>query len=146
MDDMRIRIDAYDLPGRHSTQHRDIHVGVQRRGDSTDVLDVVAADIAAASWQFEATTGVTDSGIDVRGPYVQGRPGDRFIYLSWGTYVDARFTMFGRSKLLLAAVDGATLAAAVESGLLSGRVGLRDEKGRVRLAAIKPPAIVWSAG
>jgi hypothetical protein len=142
---MLIRVEAFDLPGRHSGSHRDVHVGVQRRGDSADVLDPVPADVAAASWQFEATVSATDAGIDVRGPYLQGRPGDRFIYLSWGTFVDGTFTMFGRSKLLLSGVDPDTLGAAVTSGLLVGRVGLVDERGRLRLAAVKPPAIVWSA-
>ena len=87
---MLIRVEAFDLPGRHSGSHRDVHVGVQRRGDSADVLDPVPADVAAASWQFEATVSATDAGIDVRGPYLQGRPGDRFIYLSWAPSSMAR--------------------------------------------------------
>jgi hypothetical protein len=141
---MQIRIEAHDLPGRHRGEHRNVHVGVQRRGDNADILDPVRADAASASWQFE----VTPTGSDLRGPYVQGRPGDRFIYLSWGTFEKDRttFTMFGRSKLLLAAIDPDTLASAAASGLLVGRLGLKDDRGRVRLAAIKPPAIVWRAG
>ncbi len=146
MEDVQIRIEAYDLPGRHNREHRDIFVGVQRRGDSADILDAVPADTAEVRWQFDVTAVATDAAIDLRGPYVQGRPGDRFIYLSWGTWVDEKFAMFGRSKLLLSAVDHGTLAAAIECGLLTGRVGLVDARGRVRLAAVKPPAIDWSAG
>ena len=35
-------------------------------------------------------------GTDVRGPYIQGRPGSRFIYLNWGISTTADiFRCFG---------------------------------------------------
>ena len=142
---MRIRIEAHDLPGRHWGEFRDVHVGVQGRR-SDEVLDPVLADVASPVWEFEATIADRAGSVDLRGPHVQGRPGDRFLYLSWGTIADGGFTMVARSKLMLAAVDPDTLAAAVRSGTLVGRVGQRDDGGRPRLAAIRPPAIIWSAG
>jgi hypothetical protein len=142
---MRIRIEARDLPGRDRGPHRDIHVGVQRRGRNDDILEPVPADAVTASWEFEVTPVPGTDGIDVRGPYVHGGPGARFLYLSWGTLSTGTFSMFGRSKLLLSAIDGPTMAAAVGSGTLVGRVGLVDERGRLRMASIRPPAIVWSA-
>lgn len=46
---------------------------------------------------FEATAAPIADGIDIKGPYIQGRPGARFIYLSWGTVDhDGTFTMFRR--------------------------------------------------
>lgn len=143
---MRISIDAHHLPGRHLGEHRDVWVGVQRRGRNDDVLQPVAADAAVATWELEATTSGLGDSLDVRGPYLQGRPGARFLYLSWGTLDAERFTMFGRSKLLLSAVPADTLAAAVASGTLTGSVSLADDRGRPRMAAITPPAVVWSAG
>ncbi len=39
---------------------------------------------------------------DVTGPYIQGRPSERFIYLSWVTVDDANnATLFRRAKLWL---------------------------------------------
>ncbi len=38
---------------------------------------------------------------DFRGPAVQGRKGDRFIYLTWGTCPQESFSMFRRAKLML---------------------------------------------
>jgi hypothetical protein len=142
---VRIRIEVHDLPGRHSSRHRDVHVGVQRRGRADEVLDAVPADVATASWEFDCTTSDRDGVLDVRGPYVQGGPGARFVYLSWGTVEDGAFTMFGRSKLLLAAVDPDVLRAAADRGRLTGRLAMMDEKHRLRMAAIRPPAITWSA-
>lgn len=142
---MLIRIEAHGLPGRDSSNHRDIHVGVQRRGRSDDILDPVPADVVTAAWEFEVTAVPGLDGVDVRGPYVQGRPGGRFVYLSWGTFQEGTFSMFGRSKLLLSEVDATTLAAATASGMLVGQFGVLDERGRLRMAAVKPPAVTWSA-
>ncbi|MCW2528376.1 MAG: hypothetical protein JWM76_3236 [Pseudonocardiales bacterium] len=50
---MRIGIEARDLPGRHSSEHRDVYVGVQRRGRNDDILDPAPADSITATWEFE---------------------------------------------------------------------------------------------
>jgi hypothetical protein len=60
-------------------------------------------------------------GTDIRGPHIQGRPGARFIYLSWGSVDgDGRFTLFRRAKLMLADVPADVLAVAAASGTLVG--------------------------
>ena len=83
----------------------------------------------------------------MRGPYIQGRPGDRFIYLYWGSLDgDRRMDMFRRAKLMLDAVPSEVLAKAAESGVLVGRLRLTDAKGQPMCAAVRPPAIDWSVG
>jgi hypothetical protein len=91
---------------------------------------------------------VTNGGdIDIKGPYIQGRPTERFIYLSWGE-VDAtgRFEMFRRAKLMLDAIPATTITAALTTGVLVGRLGLTDTKGNPLCASVRPPAIAWTAG
>jgi hypothetical protein len=84
--------------------------------------------------------------MDVTGPYIQGRRGGRFIYLSWGTVDDAgAFTLFRRAKLMLDAVEPATLDAARRYGRLIARLNLTDAKGHPLCAAVRPPLISWSA-
>ncbi|MFD9408241.1 DUF5990 family protein [Streptomyces sp. NPDC059989] len=150
---MRIRIDAVDLPGLtcppegqadDGAAYRNIHVAVQRRDRPAELLDPQPGDAASATWTLECTTSGSPTGIDVKGPYVQGRPGSRFIYLSWGTIDDtASFTMFRRAKLMLDAVPVPVLDAAVRSGLLVGRLGLTDACGAPLCARVVPPTITW---
>ncbi|MFF2506541.1 DUF5990 family protein [Streptomyces sp. NPDC058067] len=150
---MRIRIDACDLPGlscapaEGSDQaYRNIHVAVQRRDRRTELLDPQPGDAPSASWTLKCTTTAPPTGTDVKGPYLQGRPGDRFIYLSWGTVDEAgTFTMFRRAKLMLDAVPAETLTAATRTGLLVGRLGLTDACGNPLCARVVPPAITWTA-
>jgi hypothetical protein len=145
---MRIRIDGVDLPGRDCgpgdgiPSYTNIHVAVQRRDRPAELLDPPPGDAARVSWTLECTVSDTD----VKGPYVQGRPGNRFIYLSWGT-VDGTgaFGMFRRAKLMLDAVPADVLGAAAREGLLVGRLGLTDGRGHPLCARVVPPRIAWSA-
>jgi hypothetical protein len=85
-------------------------------------------------------------GTDVRGPHIQGGPGQRFIYLSWGSVDgDSHFTMFRRAKLMLADVPADVLAAAAASGTPVGTLGLTDAKGHPICARVQPPQSHWSS-
>jgi hypothetical protein len=87
------------------------------------------------------------SGVELRGPFPQGGPGRRFVYLSWGVVDEAgAFTMFRRAKLMLDGGPPDVLRRAVETGMLIGRIGLTDQKGHPRCAAMRPPSIDRTAG
>lgn len=150
---MQIRIEATDLPGRSCSPsldrpggHRNIHVGVQRRNQPGELLDLVPGDAPSATWTLDCEAAWSSTGVDLTGPYIQGRPGGRFIYLSWGNVDEAQdIKMFRRAKLQLDAVPPAILKSAVEGGLLVARLGLTDVKGNPLCAAVRPPLIDWSA-
>ena len=146
---MRIRIEGSDLPGRRPGGEADalrlgnVHVGVQRKAE---VVDRVPADAPAAVWTFEVTVREADGLFDVGGPFVHGRPGARFLYLSWGAVDDGGFAMFRRAKLLFGDVPGDALRAAASGGrVLVGRLGLTDAQGGPRCARVRPPEIAWTA-
>jgi hypothetical protein len=149
---VRIRIEGSDLPGSSCGPgpdapkgHRNIHVAVQGR-KRDDLLNLVPADADTACWTLDCTATATPNGVDCRGPHISGPPGGRFVYLSWGTVDGAqRFTMFRRAKLLLEAVPPAVLGRACDLGVLVGRLGLTDAKGKPLCASVRPPAIEWSA-
>jgi hypothetical protein len=144
---MHIRIEGSDLPGRAGAAQADllrlgnVHVGVQR---GEDVVDRVPAGAPAAVWEFEVTSREVDGLLDVGGPYVHGRPGARFLYLSWGAVDGDTFARFRRAKLLFGDIPTAELRAAHEGGgVLVGRLGLTDADGGPRCARVRPPEIVW---
>ncbi|WP_067133300.1 DUF5990 family protein [Microtetraspora malaysiensis] len=149
---MLIRIEALALPGRECGQapgfpgYRNIHVGVQRRERRDELLNLHRGDAPSAVWELEVTATHRETGWDLRGPFVQGRPGGRFVYLSWGTVDDAGvFSMFRRAKLWFDGIPADVLDAAVDNGLLVARLGLTDSRGQPLCAAIRPPLVEWSA-
>lgn len=146
-----MRIEARDLPGRSCApadapaRYENVHVGLQR---GREPVELVPGDAPSATWDFDMVTRPGDGAIDVGGPFAQGRRGDRFIYLTWGT-VDAEgdFAMFRRAKLHLADVDPGVLArAAAGEGRLVARLGLTDPCGNPVCARVRPPAVAWSCG
>jgi hypothetical protein len=132
---VRFRITGTDLPGRRSGETENLHVGVQR---GKEVLDLVPADADRAVFEFD---------VDVKagrlaGPFIHGKPGERFIYLAWGDVgADGAFTMTRRAKLRVDALD----PAALDGGTVEGRLSLTDARGGPVCATVRPPAIDWRA-
>ncbi|MFJ3903753.1 DUF5990 family protein [Streptomyces sp. NPDC090025] len=150
---MQIRIEADRLPGLSCAPapgypgHTGIHVAVQRRARPAELLAPQPGDAPSAAWTLDCVvTETATGGHDIKGPYVQGGPGGRFVYLSWVSVgQDGTATMFRRAKLMLDAVPERTVRAAVGSGVLLGRLGLTDVKGQPLCAAVRPPRIDWTA-
>lgn len=146
---MQIRIVGSDLPGRDCPSghnfpgYSNIHVGMQTKKRPPELLNLQPGDAGEVTWTIDCEV----NGSDVRGPYIQGRPGDRFIYLNWGSVDgDDHMGMFRRAKLMLDGVPDDVLAEAAKSGMLVGRLGLTDGKGQPLCASVRPPLIEWSVG
>lgn len=129
---MRIEILGVDcpvLPG--------VTVGVQR---GKAVVDEWRADGSDQRWLLEAEVfDGADGARDLRGPFVHGRRGERFLYLVWSRSVEG---MFRRAKLMLDEVPPELLDPA---GGLRGTARLTMADGSPLCAAVRPPAISWSA-
>lgn len=140
-----ILIEGANLPGAMFGEHRHVHVGVQCRAEA---LDLVPGDAPVATFEFEVgVLSTPDGSWDFRGPYVHGKRGERFVYLSWGDRPPGGdFAMFRRAKLHLSCLDPDLVAQAAEPGQhLVARLSLTDAKGGPRCASLRPPAIAWSA-
>ncbi len=145
---MRVRVEGHHLPGRRfvsdGRQLTNVHVGVQVRREPEGL---VRGDTERAAWDLDVRVEVDEQGaLDFKGPAVQGRRGERFVYLTWGE-VDGpgSFEMFRRAKLMLGHVDPDLVRAAEESGqALVARVDLTDDHGCPRCARVDPPALTWT--
>ncbi len=148
---MRVTIRGHDLPGTRFMSDGEllehVHVAVQV---GRDPVGLVPGDAPLAEWSVEVRPVVDDDGgIDVRGPAIHGKRGERFLYLTWGDVdVDRSFRMFRRAKLMVADIPPALLAHAAgatgDEAVLVAELGLSDEKGCPRCARVRPPAIRWS--
>ncbi|MGW8952824.1 DUF5990 family protein [Streptomyces sp. NPDC055709] len=138
---LTLRITGRDLPGRHCGDFSDVHVGTQR-GREPDQL--VPADAGEAVFDLTAdVVEAPDGTTDFRGPYVQGRRGERFVYLTWGELpAGGTFAMFRRAKLFLADIPAELVAA----GAAEATIGLTDAHGLPLCAAVRPPRVQWRAG
>ena len=143
---MRVIITGVNLPGRvfcrpDGSDMENVHVGVQLRRDPAQL---VRADATEARWELDVDVVDKDGLLDFRGPAVQGKRGERFIYLTWGN-VDATngFEMFRRAKLMLDRVEPELMQRAIDAGRVEAVVDLTDDRGGPRCARVDPPAVVW---
>ncbi len=132
-DDRVVRI---ELVGMECPVLPGVTVGVQR---GSEVVDERPANGELLTWQLDVR--VVEGAGDLRGPYVHGRPGARFLYMSW---LRPPAGMFRRAKLMLNEVPAALLAEDSGSGV-RGLVRLAMSDGTPLCAAVRPPVVTWSA-
>lgn len=99
------------------------------------VVDERNADGADLRWEVEVGL---HNGHDLRGPFVHGRPGARFLYLSWHRVEQGRFR---RAKLMLDTIPPDLLS---DAGV-TGRLALTMPDGGPLCASVRPPMLTWSA-
>lgn len=144
---MQLTINGVNFPGStfcrpDGSMMDNVHVGVQVRSEPAFM---VRADATDAKWVLEIDVVGANEGVDFRGPAVQGKRGERFIYLTWGNLTLGHFEMFRRAKLMLNRIDPDIIASAIGSGGLAATVELTDARGGPRCARVDPPAVRWSA-
>ena len=144
-----LEIRAHTFPGRAFFDGQglraNVHVGVQ---EGRLPVQLVPGDADQATWEVEVRVIETKDGArDFRGPCVQGKKGDRFVYLVWGDRLDdVHLDQFRRAKLMLDRVEPSVVAAAdAEGRRLVATVCLTDGKGGPVCARVDPPAIRWTA-
>ena len=143
---VQLRIIGRRLPGSSWSGRHGIHVGVQRgsqvvglvTGDATDAVFDIDLDIVEGA----------DGEPDFRGPYVHGRRGERFVYLSWGEVDEAgSFAMFRRLKLHLSPLlEQTSVRALLTARRIQAILELTDTKGRPLAASVRPPWVTWRLG
>jgi hypothetical protein len=138
-----VRIVGHNLPGLRWCEYERVHAGIQRE---QQVVGLVPGDAAEAVFRLtvDVVTG-SEQGPDFRGPFVHGRRGERFLYLSWGQLApDGDFAMFRRAKLWLSAADEQAVACALTPGqVLEATLDLTDARGGPLCASVRPPRIRW---
>lgn len=133
---MEVRVEGFEMPGG------DVQVGIQR---GRDVVDRYPGGATGAEWTFDVKVKLVDGSLDFGGPYVHGKRGDRFVYLSWGVVEGDEFKMFRRAKLHFADAPVAVVELAAAGGTLTCRVRMTDSCGNPRCARVKAPDAIWSA-
>jgi Family of unknown function (DUF5990) len=144
---VRIVITGVRPPGRSfcrpdGSVMDNVHVGVQVGREPAQLFP---ADASEMRWEVEVGVVRKNGSLDFRGPPVQGKRGDRFVYLTWGHVGPGDgFEMFRRAKLMLDRIAPELVERAVASDRLDATVDLTGDDGGPRCARVDPPAIAWS--
>jgi Family of unknown function (DUF5990) len=148
---LNFRIIGTDLPGMKFARSQGalvdrepIFLGVQKQNE---VIDRVRGDASCAVFNFQIEVSSKAGELDFRGPFVHGRKGDRFLYLSWEEQgKDGSFTMFRRVKLPLSAINAKDLKRSLFSGspkLVEAKVELTGEDHGPLCGTVAEKSISW---
>ena len=87
-----------------------------------------------------------DGALDFRGPQVDGKRGDRHIYLNWlAREPDGELRLFRRAKVMLEGIDPRLVARAESSGTaVRCTVSLTNERGQPTTKRFRAADLGWS--
>jgi Family of unknown function (DUF5990) len=136
---MKLTVRGRDLPGSTFAGCSGIHVALQVRSEPAGLIP---GDAPTATWETEVRVLDGPDGVDYRGEAVQGRKGERFVYLTWGTVEGGTFTMFRRAKVML---DDLPPALRSEDAVVV-EIPLTQGDGSPRCARVPGALLDWHAG
>lgn len=133
----------FEDPYKHEPRVKEpVYLGIQR---GTEVIEQVPADRHRVVYHPEFRIGKQPDGSpNFLGPYAQGRPRDRFFYLSWGVKRSDRFSMFRRLKIRLTHLEWPEIEQALESDEpIVVRLKLTDDLGGPACGTPDESRITW---
>ena len=150
-DELAIEVICTDLPGIHfidpdDRSHRikePVYLGIQK---GSEVIDAVPADTKQVVFKpvFRIAK-QADGSPNFLGPFAQGRPEQRFFYLSWGImHPDHRFEMFRRAKIHLNHLKWQHIKNAMSKNVpIKVVLRLTDDKGCPLCASVRDEKADW---
>jgi hypothetical protein len=148
---MILEINGMNGPGRSCNPapdhgpYEDVLVGL---GRFTDPIGVVPGDTQAVEWRVQVRVVRRDGMSDFHGPQVDGKRGDRHIYLNWfNREADGQLKLFRRGKIMLEGIDPRLVEQSEQrSAALRCTVNLTNEKGLPSTARFWAPNLDWRLG
>jgi hypothetical protein len=142
-DEITILLRCRDLPGHCFESHTAVRLGVQR---GRDVVDDVPGDVSDVTFTvpLRVTRNAKSGNPNFLGPFAQGTPDDRFIYLSWGERHNGAWDMFRRAKVKLNHLTWETVEQAMKQGeSIEAVISMTDRSGGPLCASVREQYIAW---
>ena len=133
----------FEDPYKHEPRVKEpVFLGIQC---GTEVIEQVPADRHRVVFHPEFRIEKQPDGApNFLGPYAQGRPRDRFFYLSWGVKRSDRFSMFRRLKIRLIHLEWPEIEQALETDEpIVVRLKLTDDHGGPACGTPDDSRIAW---
>ena len=150
---LELKVMCSELPGlrfedpyNHEPRVKEpVYLGIQR---GTEVIEMVPADRHRVVFRPEfRISKQRDGSPNFLGPFAQGRPADRFFYLSWGMKSEPEpFAMFRRLKIRLTHLEWPQIDRALDlDEPIVVRLKLTDDDGGPLCGTPDVSRIKWEA-
>lgn len=138
-----ILLHCHNLPGLVCGELKQVRLGIQK---GKEVIDDVPADAEDVTFTVPMRVEQQSSNgqPNFLGPFAQGTPEERFIYLCWGERKDSNWETFRRAKIHLKHFDWQTIEKSLTTGAtIEAFINMTDKKGEPLCASVKNDKIDW---
>jgi uncharacterized protein DUF5990 len=132
-----------ELPGAVVKDRRAVRLGIQ---EGRAVVQDVAGDMEEVTFRFSLRVREhpRNGRPNFLGPFAQGTPDGRFVYLCWGERADGEWDGFRRAKVHLKSLTWAQIDRSVATGLpIRATIRMSDAGGRPATASLGPDHVRW---
>lgn len=138
-----IQMHCQNLPGAEFEGRTQVRLGIQK---GKEVIEDVPANVERVTFTFplRVEKNPKTGRPNFLGPFAQGNPEERFIYLCWGERKDSDWDGFRRAKIHLKHLDWQALEKPLETGQpIEAFVNMTDDKGGPLCASVRENKIEW---
>jgi len=138
-----IQLKCINLPGLEFDGRTAVRLGIQK---GKDVIEDVPGNARNVTFKcdFRVEKNADTGKPNFLGPYAQGTPQERFIYLCWGERKGEMWNGFRRAKVHLKDIGWKTVEQALSSGKpIKAVINMTDKKGGPLCASVKAENIEW---
>ncbi len=134
--EIAILIHCRDLPGIRFGERTAVRLGIQKGAEVVD--DVLAEGDGMTFTAMLRVSGRKTGEPNFLGPYAQGKPEERFLYLCWGERTADGWSLIGRAKVPLTHLNWPRLDKSWETGEpITLSVTMMDTRGRPACGTVK---------
>lgn len=138
-----IQLNCIDLPGVEFDGKTAVRLGIQK---GKEVVEDVPGNARSVTFKcpFRVEKNADTGKPNLLGPYAQGTPQERFIYLCWGERKGHGWDGFRRAKVHLKDLEWKPVEKALSSGKpIKAVIKMTDKKGGPLCASVKEDNIEW---
>jgi Family of unknown function (DUF5990) len=143
-----VEIRGINPPGRRCNPalghgpYEDVYVGLGRHSDP---IGLVPGDTDNPTWRIEVRVVKKGGALDYRGPHVDGKRGERHIYINWlNREPDGELRLFRRGKVMLDGLAPRLVDQAESTGAaLACTIDLTNDRGYPTTGAFRPQQLDW---
>ncbi len=141
--ELTIRLRCIDLPGREFDGKSSVRLGVQK---GKVVIEDCLAGVPEITFSclLRVERNEESGKPNFLGPYAQGTPTERFIYLCWGERIADMWNGFGRAKVPLKELEWQAVEEAISTDKpIEAIIRMTDQKGGPLYASVKSDNLSW---
>lgn len=143
MEEFTLLLHCRSLPGTQWMDKSAVRLGIQKAKEVIEDMPAQGEELLF-SVVVRVKPLAPEGAVDFSGPFVQGRAGERFLYLCWGERQGQQWESFRRAKVLFRLLAPSLLTAALANAKpIHAIIDMTNSRGNPICATVPEASIQW---